>query len=151
MRINLSLDDKLLADVDAYCEKWRYDRSELMAKLLRAEVYGITNKSKSKVDLSASAQPIVYDKVEVKPLEPKTPPKDPNGDVLWEDSNFMPVVKKGVQGFCQGHFEQGVKHEVFTVSKETGSGVVVYQNKLLCRECVKKEVEGVKSLGGKLF
>ncbi len=48
MRINVSIDDKLLKNFDDYCEKYRFNRSEFVSKLMREVVFG-TPKPKREV------------------------------------------------------------------------------------------------------
>ena len=40
MRINISIDDKLLKDFDSYCEKYRFNRSEFVSRLMRDVIFG---------------------------------------------------------------------------------------------------------------
>ena len=48
MRINISIDDKLLQAFDSFCEKYRFNRSELLSKLMREQVYTHFTQPKTK-------------------------------------------------------------------------------------------------------
>jgi hypothetical protein len=49
MRINISLDDSLLSKVDQYCGENNYNRSELIAEVLRHRIMGVDIKNISTV------------------------------------------------------------------------------------------------------
>lgn len=117
MRINISIDNTLLTHADEYCKKYQYGRSELIAESLRSIIYGERKNSTSP-----------------KNMEPKLRTSTQNS----ETAEFGPG---SVVGWCQGHFEQGVKYPLQKITWEDENGHPVIKDKWLCPSCI-SDLEG---------
>jgi hypothetical protein len=112
MRLNISIEDALLKKVDWYCEENSYNRSELIAELLRHRIMGvdITNPKKA--------------------MEIPTPA----GDVI-ESPKKGPVV-----GWCQinlSHpFQKGKNFPIKLITWEDENGALVVDKKWACEGCI---------------
>lgn len=107
MRINVSIDNRLLKDFDDYCDHLRYNRSELLSKLMRDVVYNVHKESMADSS-TVERRPV---KADAEGSSPSLPAKELKGWCMinrahpfikgrefeikkftWEDENGNPVV-----------------------------------------------------------
>jgi len=112
MRVNVSIDNRLLVDFDKYCEGKRYSRSELLSKLMRDVVYSLHNGTTPTENKIVNTGTISV--------------KDVVDKVGWE--------------YCQCHWEQtkGKTYPVKLITYEDENGFAVKDKKLACPDCILK-------------
>lgn len=146
MKILLSIPDDLMKRLDEHCERYSFERSEFLRSLIRGVVYPKDISASDMARSSTVEQVPVKD--EVAGPSPAVPAKI--YDVLWEDSNWMPVKKERLPiGYCSTWHGQGEKRPLYSVTKHDVMNKILWK-KLLCRECVISEDKICKQSGGHL-
>lgn len=134
MRINVSIDDKLLIEFDKYCSIFNYNRSELLSKLMRDVVYNIHT------DIPKDTHTLHTENIPIKKMIK-------NGNEIHIETGTMPVENKSI-GYCSLHFDVLGKRELTLISWEDENGNLVVDKKMVCPDCVEK----YKNLGrGKIL
>jgi hypothetical protein len=112
-KVLLSLPEKLLKDLDIVCDSQGYDRSEYIRMCIRQRLYDTGDK--------------MFDEAGIVKEIWKEAEDDLNGG---EKSKNL--------GWCQLHFERGVKYPLTLITWEDENGNTVIDKKLACPKCVER-------------
>ncbi len=109
MRINISIDNKLLNDFDAYCNEFRYNRSEFISKIIRDVVYNIhTTKTETPI-IRQESEHIGWCEVHF-----EKGVTYPRKLITYEDENGVAVIeKKWACPKCIAKYEEMGKGRVY--------------------------------------
>ena len=140
-KVLLSLTPQILEDLDTYCARFSYERSEFMRKLIRDEIYGSPLSESSGVMAPIEGFPMVGSStVEQSPVKVEGPshPLPAKPEHLWDDYNLMPVYKERLApGYCVEWHGQGVQRPLYEITKFRPDGTIDKKGKY-CKECIKK-------------
>lgn len=162
MRVNISIDEELLKQVDVYAAEHNTGRSELIADSLEekmrpknsAEVGEKWNpkvlesilkanelvaKLESMVGIPMRESSYKIEAVKKPHVEIQVSPQPLSNDfdIPGMGTYKEPVEGKPITGWCQLHFEKGVNYPLRKINWEDENGVEVVSKKFACPKCVK--------------
>ena len=126
MRINISIDNTLLTQVDEYAEKYSYDRSELIAQALRKMIF----KEKEEPDVSLGKVPVMVSGIQSKNTHYKG---EKSGDYTWQwckANKVHPFVAGDLRECLHVRFVDGDGEPAYFEGK--------YYSGWTCKECLDK-------------
>lgn len=134
-KILLSIPPQMLKDFDAYLEKYSYERSEFIRRLIRGVVYPLDIlpevAGKKEKNIDEIVDEVVGDEDGAKALG-KVP---------------QTATENKIEGWCQVHFEKGVNYRLTRITWEDENGNQVIKEKWACPKCVSElENKGVGRL-----
>lgn len=104
--------EQLAADLDMYCSKYHYERSEFIRGIVREKIY------------DGEMEPSVADQV----------PTIETPQTITEPERTYTVTNE--TRFCDLHYETGVEYECRLVSFEDADGNTVIDHKWACPKCL---------------
>lgn len=144
MKVNIDIPEDMLKVIDERCAAEFFSRSEWIRTALRDKLFNKEIKVVTGNELVEKVRP----NTSTLPVENTIRENAP--EVLWEDSNLMPISKVGVdEQYCPNWCKKGVKQRVYPVKKYDVESKLVWE-KLLCKDCINKELFHCKSFGGHL-
>jgi len=137
MRVNISIDDKLLEDFDKHCDKFRYTRSELLSKIMRDVVYGTTTVEDKPIDM---VEKKIVDAVNIGTMTVEDKPY--RGKPAGENEKYGVITWEWCKALACHPFVPNEVKECAFVNSVDGDGNPAnmggkgYSQAFICTECI---------------
>lgn len=138
MKVQVTVPEKLYGKLKEVCEVYGFGVSEYIRLAVREKLY--------KKEVGSQGLPPNKSETPVKKIED-------NKIQIWEDRNYMPVMKEKYQGFCNANrahpFEKGKVREIFDIIVYTAEDQQYFKG-ASCKECIDWVISNVIAQGGRI-
>ena len=172
MRVNISIDDGLLNEFDAWCSRYHFTRSEFITALMRATVYeDFTLKGARTIvrTVQGSKEVKPQEDIPIKNETPKNleydvslgklPPFETatksnvtapiiKRELVWENRSSDQIEAQTKIGWCGAKVEYGVNQKVYLISSEDAEGKLKYDKVWFCENCLDALRSKIDNEGG---
>ena len=114
MKVNIDIPEDMIQAIDGVAKKEFFSRSEWIRSAIRAKL------------------------MRVEAVYPEGIPEIPKAPVITEEmiNKAEKMIGDAVVGFCEIHFEKGVKYLLKLITWEDENGTAVVDKKYACPKCV---------------